>query len=71
MSRKIDISEARCVLHVSLSHVMQTEDDAPGEFSFRVDGTSSFTVTTDGYVVLNKEGLDYETIKEVKFKVSI
>ncbi|KAI0235644.1 Cadherin-99C [Lamellibrachia satsuma] len=49
----------------------QTEDDEPGQFSFRVDGTGSFAVTPDGYIVLNKEGLDYETTKEVKFKVLV
>lgn len=48
---------------------MQTEDDPETQFDFRTDGTGLFTISSDGYVELNGDELDYEKTKQVSFMV--
>ena len=40
-------------------------------FNYRVDGTGIFTITKDGFVALNVDDLDYETLKKVSFKAIV
>jgi hypothetical protein len=46
---------------------------APGEvgqYNLTTEGTSDFTVTTDGYIILNTNTLNYEATHNFTFTVS-
>ena len=50
--------------------LLQTDVDEATRFSYRVTGSSAFTVLHDGYVIVNSDSIDYESVKEITFKVS-
>ena len=53
----------------SLYIILQTPDDPPMKFNYRVDGTGVFTINPEGFVMLASDELDYETSDKITFKV--